>query len=92
MDHAKLVPSHSRGPEQDEMSYRAGFSGTPVAIITPTRSGAVAAPALYDFPHHRLHVFESIRLVSHATRVSSHALASVVLRAQEAGPPGSRVH
>ena len=47
---------------------------------------------VYDFPHHRSPVFESIRLVSHATRVSSHAPASVVLRAQEAGPPGSRVH
>ena len=49
MEHATLVPSHSRGPEQDGMSYRAGFSGTPVAIITPTRSGAVAAPACVRF-------------------------------------------
>jgi len=50
MEHAKLGPSHSRGPEQDGMSYRAGFSGTSVAIIIPTRSGAVAAPARVRFP------------------------------------------
>jgi len=49
MEHATLVPSHSRGPEQDGMSYRAGFSDTSVAIITPTRSGAVAAPARVRF-------------------------------------------
>ena len=92
MEHAKLVSSHSRGPEQDGMSYRAGFSGNSVAISFQPDRVPLRHLLVYDFPHHRSPVFESIRLVSHAPRVSSHALASVVLRAQEAGPPGSRVH